>query len=111
MPIAPHTTPSRSPGLSFMVSPPLLKMSRQCCPAELNLVEPLVEGHHVGDMPKRRGPHIDNPTRPPRCGLLDDRRVVRQLSDEDVAAITWIRNPVMAHHAPFLQHQQQACRI
>src|SRR3954452_22882647 len=113
-PIDPSTNPSKSPLLCFMVSPPVMILVLQAGEhagslwTELDLVEPLFQGHHVGDLPERRRPHVDNPTGAAWGGLLDDGGVVRQLPDQDVAAIARIGHPVMTEQVPLLQHEQQA---
>src|SRR5712675_2819775 len=107
-PIAPSTAPSKRPFSCFMVSPPVVVVLQAGEHAgslwtELDLVEPLFQGHHVGDLPERRRPHVDDPASAAGGGFLDDGGVVRQLSDQDVAAIAWIGHPVMTEQVAFLQ--------
>src|SRR3954452_5045353 len=107
-PVAPSTPPSKNPTLSFIASPPIILVLQTgehagSLRTELDLFEPLFQGHHVGDLPERRGPHVDDPTGTAWGGLLDDRGVVRQLPDQQIAAIARIGHPVMTEQVPFLQ--------
>src|SRR5258707_3240155 len=98
-PIAPSTAPSKSPFSCFMVSPPVVVVlqagehagSRR---TELDLVEPLFQGHHVGDLPERRRPHVDDPAGAARGGFLDDGVVLSRLTGPEGTPITRIRDPV-----------------
>src|SRR3954467_9421380 len=117
MPIAPSTAPSKSPLLCFIASPSVMILILQAGEhagsrwTVLDLVEPLFQGHHVGDLPESRRPHVDDPAGAACGGFLDDGGVVRQLPDQDVAAIARIRHPVMAEQIPLLQHEQQTCGV
>src|SRR5882724_4797092 len=87
VPTIPNTAPCRSPLLRFIVSPPmnghLAADNEGLLDAELGLVHPFFQRHHVGNLAVAGRPHVDDPVL--AAGLVGQHRgVVRRLADQEV---------------------------